>query len=85
MGGIGYILPFLLDTHAVIDQKGRVRLDIERRFQWTEYIFTDIDFTFRQEQDSEFEVSLMYQKVWAWSGGLMFTEKSLGAGLEYQF
>jgi CopA family copper-resistance protein len=83
--GFGYILPFLLDTHTIIDHKGRIRLNLEKRFQWTEYIYTDAEFTFRQKQDSEFEVSLMYQKQWDWSAGLMFTEHSAGLGFEYKF
>lgn len=85
VAGLGYTLPFIVNTHTLIDQKGRVRVDLEKRFQWTKYIYTNADFTFRQKQDSEFEISLMYQKVWAWSGGLMFTERSVGAGLEYKF
>ncbi len=83
--GVGYLLPFLLESHTIIDHKGRLRLNLEKRFQWSKYIYTDAEFTFRQKQDSEFEISLMYQKQWAWSAGLMFTEHSAGAGLQYQF
>jgi hypothetical protein len=52
VAGFGYILPFLFDTHTLIDQKGRVRFDLFKRFQWTQYIYSDVDFTFRQKQDS---------------------------------
>ncbi len=83
--GFGYLLPFLLETHTIIDHQGRLRFNLEKRLQWTEYIYTDAEFTFRQKQDSEFEISLMYQKQWAWSAGLMFTEHSAGVGLQYQF
>lgn len=55
-------------------KKGRIRLSLEKRFQWTKNIYSDAEFTFRQKQPSEFEVSLMYEKQWAWSEGLMFTE-----------
>lgn len=85
VAGFGYLLPMLIETHTIIDQKGRLRLNLEKRFQWTKYIYTDAEFTFRQKQPSEFEVSLMYQKQWAWSAGLMFTEDSAGVGLQYQF
>ncbi len=85
VAGFGYLLPMLVETHTIIDQKGRLRLNLEKRFQWTKYIYTDAEFTFRQKQPSEFEVSLMYQKQWAWSAGLMFTEDSAGVGLQYQF
>jgi CopA family copper-resistance protein len=83
--GINYLLPFRVVTHTLVDHQGRMRLDINRRFQWTERIYSEADFTFRQKQPSEFEISLMYQKQWAWSGGLMFTEHSAGAGFQYQF
>ncbi|MFP5458384.1 MAG: multicopper oxidase domain-containing protein, partial [Bacteriovoracia bacterium] len=85
VAGLGYRLPFLIETNTLIDQKGRMRLDIEKRFQWTKYIYTEAEFTFRQKQNSEFEITLMYQKNWSWSAGLMFTEQSAGLGLEYQF
>lgn len=83
--GVGQILPFLIETHTIIDHKGRLRLNIEKRFQWTKNIYTDAEFTFRQKQSSEFEISLMYQKQWAWSAGLMFTEKSIGLGAQFNF
>lgn len=83
--GVGYILPFLFETHTLIDHEGRLRFDLEKRFQWTESIYTDAEFTFRQKQPSEFEVTLMYQNNWAWSAGLMFTEHSAGVGAQYNF
>jgi hypothetical protein len=85
VAGVGYILPFLIETQTLIDQKARMRLDVGKRFQWTKTIHTDVDFTFRQQQKSEFEITLMYQPNWTWSGGFMFTEQSAGLGLEYQF
>jgi FtsP/CotA-like multicopper oxidase with cupredoxin domain len=83
--GVGYLLPFLLDTHTIIDHQGRLRFNLEKRFQWTNYIYTDTEFTFRQKQPSEFEITLMYQKQWDWSAGLMFTEHSAGLGAQYNF
>lgn len=83
--GVGYLLPMLVESHLMIDQKARLRLDLEKRFQWTKTIYTDAEFTFRQEQPSEFEISLMYQNQWAWSAGLMFTEDSVGVGAQYRF
>lgn len=85
VAGIGYKLPFIFETHTLIDHEGRIRLDVEKRFQWTETIFTDADFTFRQKQPSEFEITLMYQNNWSWAAGLMFTEHSAGVGGHYNF
>jgi hypothetical protein len=85
LAGIGYRLPFLFETKTLMDLKGRLRFDLEKRFQWTKYIYTEAEFTFRQKQNSEFELTLMYQRNWHWALGLMFTEQSAGLGLEYRF
>lgn len=85
MIGVGYVLPFLIETRLFVDHKGEFRLDIEKRFQWTKYIFSDVDVTLRQKLESEFELTLMYSPSWSWATGLMLTEKSLGAGLQVQF
>ncbi len=85
VAGFGYILPLLIESQTLIDQKGRIRFDLEKRFQWTKTLYTDAEFTFRQKQDSEFEISLMYQRQWSWSTGVMFTENSAGLGFQYQF
>ncbi len=87
--GVGYILPLLIETQVSVNHEGRVRLDVEKRFQWTKNVFSDVDFTWRPdwdgERDTEFEVSLMYGPSWTWSAGLMFTEKSAGVGAQFQF
>jgi len=87
--GVGYILPLLIETQVSVNHEGRFRLDVEKRFQWTKNVFSDVDFTWRPdwdgERDTEFEVSLMYGPSWNWSAGLMFTEKSAGVGAQIQF
>jgi hypothetical protein len=85
VAGFGYVLPFLVHTHTLIDHEGRMRLDLSKRFQWTKTIYSNAEFTFRQKQPSEFEISLMYQKYWDWSAGLMLTEHSAGLGAQYNF
>ena len=85
IGGISYLLPFLVETNILFNSEKKFRLDVGKKFQWTKYIFTDVDFTFRQDKKSEYEISLMYQKYWSWSAGLMLTEDKLGVGLEYNF
>lgn len=94
--GVGYILPFLIETSASLNHQPnfknsslKFRLDVERRFQWTPSLFTNAEFTWRPkwsgERDSEFEVSLMYGPAWSWAAGLMFTEKGAGIGAQIQF
>jgi len=87
--GVGYILPLLIETQVSVNHEGRFRLDVEKRFQWTKNVFSDVDFTWRPdwggERDTEFEISLMYGPSWNWSAGLMFTEKSAGVGAQFQF
>lgn len=85
VAGLGYLLPMLVESQFMIDHQGRMRLDLEKRIQWTSTWYTDAEFTFRQKLESEFEISLMYSRRWDWSVGLMFTEESAGVGVQYQF
>lgn len=85
VAGGGYILPMLVESDLLIDHKGKVRLDLEKRFQWTKTVFTDVDVSFRQGAKTEFEASLMYGPEWAWAAGLMVTEDSVGVGAQYRF
>ena len=88
--GIGYFLPMMIETSLLINHEGQFRLDIGREFRWTKNFVSELEFTWRPgnqkgHNETEFELSLMYQPQWAWSAGLMLTNDSLGAGLEYQF
>ena len=87
--GVGYILPLLIESNVFVNHEGKFRVDLEKRFQWTKYFFSDADFTWRPnwggERDSEFEISLMYGPNWNWAAGLMLTEKSFGIGAQVQF
>lgn len=85
--GVGYLLPMLIRSNFLVDHKGKLRVDLEKRFQWTSAIFTDVEYRWRQDSElgSEVTVSLMYGPGWDWSGGLKLTDHSLGAGLQFQF
>jgi hypothetical protein len=81
--GFGYLLPMRIETHVLVNHRGKFRFDLEKRFQWTKSIFTDVDLVWRQH--FEYEISLMYSPSWAWAAGLMLTDQSLGAGVQVQF
>lgn len=89
--GVSYILPLLIETQLLVDHKGQFRFDIEKRFQWTSTIFTDVDLTWRPgqrgtvENPFEYEISLMYSPSWSWAAGLMLTDHAIGAGVQVQF
>lgn len=91
VAGIGYILPFLIRTQAMVSHRGNFRLDVDKRFQWTKNVFTDADVTWRPNQPNEFghsveyEISLMYSPNWSWAAGLMLTDHNIGAGVQVQF
>jgi CopA family copper-resistance protein len=87
VAGVGYLLPMLIRTNFLVDQKGKVRIDLEKRFQWTSTVFTEAEYRWRQDEDldSETSVSLMYGKSWNWSAGLKYTGHSFGAGLQFNF
>lgn len=89
--GVSYIFPLLVQSEFLLDHRGQIRLDLQKRFQWTSAIFSDASLTWRPNQgqvlarDLEYEVSLMYAPTWAWSAGLILTERTLGAGVHFQF
>lgn len=85
--GIGYLLPLLIETNILVDQKGKFRVDIEKRFQWTSTVFTEAEYIWRQDDElgSDFAISLMYGPQWSWGAGLKFTDRSVGVGFQYQF
>jgi FtsP/CotA-like multicopper oxidase with cupredoxin domain len=88
--GFGYFLPMMIETNLLINHEGQLRLDVLRKFQWTKTIVSELEFNWRPgnqhgEHEAEIEVSLMYAPKWSWAAGLMLTNDSLGAGLEYQF
>lgn len=85
VAGVGYILPMLFDTQLLVDQKGKFRFEIEKRFQWTSKILSDAELTIRQNKKPEWEVSLMYAPNWSWAAGIMLTEEKLGAGVQWRF
>ena len=89
MIGIGYALPMLIETHVFIQHEGKLRFDLEKRFQWTKAFFTDAELTWRpgwgHDHDVEFEVSLMYGPSWHWAAGILATEKSVGVAAKVQF
>lgn len=83
--GIGYLLPFLIESDAMIDHEGNVRLDLAKRFQWATHIFSDLSVTFRQKQKASGELSLMYGWNWNFSAGIKATEDEVGFGLVGRF
>jgi hypothetical protein len=88
--GIGHFFPMMIEANLLVNHDGKFRLDIEREFRWTQSVFSDLDFTWRQgdqggEHEAEFELSLMYSPNWNWAAGFMLTNDSLGAGIEAQF
>lgn len=89
--GVGYTLPMLVESQVLVDHRGKFRVALEKRFQWAQVIFTDVDFAWRPArahrlaQEIEYEVSLMYSPAWSWAAGLMLTERNLGAGVQARF
>ncbi|UOF01269.1 multicopper oxidase domain-containing protein [Bdellovibrio reynosensis] len=85
--GVGYLLPMLLESKLLVDSKGKLRIDLEKRFQWTSTLFTEAEYIWRQDEElgNEYSVNLMYGKNWHWAAGLRYTGESIGVGFQYQF
>ena len=85
VAGVSYTLPMMIEAMALVDHRGGLRLDLEKHFQWTTDIQSDVKIKLRQNTPSEFTTSLMYAPTWAWATGLLVTEDSQGFGLRYRF
>jgi hypothetical protein len=89
--GVGYLLPFLIEMHVLVDHRGKFRLGAEKRFPWTKTVFSDVDVVWRPDQahdlgsDFEYEASLMYGPSWHWAAGLMVTDNQVGGGVQVRF
>jgi FtsP/CotA-like multicopper oxidase with cupredoxin domain len=83
--GFGYILPMLVDSTLLIDSRGRGRLNLGKRLQWTSTIFSDFEIRIRDGFNADWLASLMYANQWHWSVGLKFSEGNVGLGLQYRF
>jgi len=83
--GFGYVLPMLIDTTVLADQAGGLRLDLEKRFQWTSSVFSDVGMKFQRNEKPTFDFSLMYGPSWAWSAGVMAEGRELALGAGYRF
>ena len=87
--GVGAILPMLIKSELSINHEGHVRIDLEKRLQWTSRVFSDLDFSWRPQwkggRETEFDISLMYGPTWTWAAGLIATQNSLGVGAQVQF
>jgi hypothetical protein len=86
--GVSYILPMLIESLVLVDHKGGIEIEVEKKLQWTSHVYSDLEFSWKpnaKEHKTEYEVSLMYSPNWAWSAGLLLASEKLGAGLEFQF
>ena len=88
--GFGHFFPMMIETRFLVNHEGQFRFDLERKFQWTKKIYSDLDLSWRPggqhgKHEVEIEISLMYAPTWSWAAGLMLTNDSLGAGIESRF
>lgn len=88
--GVGQFLPLMFETNIFVNHEGQFRLDVNRKFQWTKTVRSELELTWRPgnqrgEHEVEVETSLMYSPTWTWAAGLMVTNDSVGGGIEYQF
>ena len=83
--GLGYILPLLIESHLLLDSRGKLRLDLGKRFQWTSTIFSEAEVRLRDGFGADWTASLMYGSHWHWAAGFKFTEGNVGVGLQWKF
>lgn len=89
MVGLGYVLPLLIESRVMLSHEGKLRLDLEKKFQWTKSLFTDVDYIWRpnwnSEHEGEYKITLMYGPSWSWATGVVLTNSNLGFGGQIRF
>lgn len=87
--GVGYVLPMLIESEVSVNHKGFITLELEKRFQWTKNIFSEVEFGWRPNWDgeskTEYKANLMYGPSWSWAAGFTLTDKNIGFGAKVQF
>lgn len=83
--GAAYRLPFMIDTQTTVDHRGRFRLQLGRRIQWTTNWYSELEWNLRQKARGEFATSLLYGPSFSWALGLFLTEEKAGLGFKAQF
>lgn len=87
--GISYLLPLLIESRVLVGHTPDVEISLERRFQWTKTVFSEIEWTGRFGEggavDTEYVGSLMYGPAWAWSVGLVAWDRFVTAGAAFRF
>ncbi len=87
--GVGYKLPLLIHSNFLVNNKGKIRIDLEKHFQWTTSLFSEVEVFWRpqwgEDEETEIKSTLMYGPGWSWAAGLTLTKDSIGAGAQLRF
>ena len=83
--GTTYILPLFVESSVFFDSRGKFRLDLAQRLQWTSHLYSDWDVTARDSQGTEWGANLMYGFNWSWALGAKLTNNSGGVGFTGRF
>ena len=83
--GTKYILPLMIESAVFLDSRGKFRLDLGQRLQWTSHLYSDWEFTVRDSQGTEWSTNLMYGLNWTWALGAKLTNNSTGIGFTARF
>ncbi len=81
--GVGYTLPFLVESTLLVDQHGDLRLDLAKHLQWTSSVFSELELRVQDKTDLSF--SLLYGPSWSWAVGLMIHNDQASLGGRYRF
>lgn len=84
-GGVGVILPFLIESDFLVDHKGDIRMTAEKKFQWTSTILSEAEFQWREKHGIEWSANLFYQPSWHWGVGIFRNDEKWGFGGKVRF
>lgn len=85
MVGVGTTLPLLIEVNAFIDHEADLRLDVEKKFQWTSSVFSETELRLRSHEKPEWGTNLMYGPGWHWAVGVNLNQEKWGVGARWRF
>jgi hypothetical protein len=89
--GFSYTLPLLIEAQLLINQKAQLRLDLEKKIQWTSKVLSELELSWHMDKDVNFsdeiewKANLMFAPNWTWAFGANITDKHFGVGAKAQF
>lgn len=89
IAGMTYFFPLMVEASVYLNHEGRMRIDAERKFQWTKYLFSTLAIIWRPGAGNmvhplDLKIALLFSPAWEWAVGVNYSNESFGVGFHIQ-